>query len=508
MSISLFDNGPAPPCPSPFNMAQYVLSPARTQPEYPALEILSLTDREVWTYQQLENAVLCATGGLLKLGLPAGSPILLRLGNSVEFPILFLTAIAAGFLPVPSSDSLTTPEITAIVDDLQPSLIVNGLGTSEFKLAGQNHLHADGIQALFRSDPAQYSQGDPNRPAYIIYTSGTSGKPRGVIHAHRAVWARRMMWQDWYDLKPTDKLMHAGAFNWTYTLGTGLMDPWAMGATAQIPAAGTPSDKLIALMHRHKTTIFAAAPGIYRQILKVSEPVNMPDLRHGLSAGEKLSDTARRGWIAKTNTPVYEALGMSEVSTYISASPNHPVAESQSGYPQQGRRIAILRPDGQISKTNTTGNLAVSNRDPGLMLGYLNAPIETAAKFSGEWFLTGDMAKMADDGAVTYMGRDDDMMNAGGYRVSPIEVEAVLNSHPDIIEAAAAMVEIKANAFVIAAFYQSSVELPESDLKAWCDSRLARYKCPRVFVRLASLPKGANNKIKRAELRAQPRGCP
>ena len=85
--------------------------------------------------------------------------------------------------------------------------------------------------------PADFDMGDPDRLAYIIYTSGTSGVPRGVCHAHRAIWARQMMMQGWYGLRPEDRLLHAGAFNWTYTLGTGLMDPWTMGATALIPEA-------------------------------------------------------------------------------------------------------------------------------------------------------------------------------------------------------------------------------------------------------------------------------
>ena len=103
--------------------------------------------------------------------------------------------------------------------------------------------------------------GDPDRPGYIIYTSGTSGQPRAVTHAHRAIWARRMMWEGWYGLTENDRLLHAGAFNWTYTLGTGLLDPWTRGATALIPGKGVTPDTLGLLMQQHDATIFAAAPG-------------------------------------------------------------------------------------------------------------------------------------------------------------------------------------------------------------------------------------------------------
>ena len=90
---------------------------------------------------------------------------------------------------------------------------------------------------------APWHMGDPDRLGYIIYTSGTSGRPSAVMHAHRAIWARQMMVRGWYDLKPEDRVMHAGAFNWTYTLGTGLMDPWTAGATALIPAAGRSEER-------------------------------------------------------------------------------------------------------------------------------------------------------------------------------------------------------------------------------------------------------------------------
>jgi acyl-coenzyme A synthetase/AMP-(fatty) acid ligase len=114
---------------------------------------------------------------------------------------------------------------------------------------------------------------------------------------------------------------------------------------------------------------------------------------------------------------------MSEVSTFISASPARPAPPGASGYPQPGRRVAVLDADGAPVPRGAPGTLAVHRDDPGLFLGYLNQPEDTAARFAGDWFLTGDTVSMADDGAITYLGRDDDMMNAGGYRVSPLEVE-------------------------------------------------------------------------------------
>ena len=178
----------------------------------------------------------------------------------------------------------------------------------------------------------------------------------------------------------------------------------------------------------------------------------------------------------------------------------HRAPSSTLGYPQDGRRVAVLGEDGPV-EIGAQGVLSVSNRDPGLMLGYWNAPQETAARFQGEWFLTGDLVSMADDGALTYLGRADDMMNAGGIRVSPLEVENALNAHPAILESAAAEVEVKADTTVIAAFYVASTPVPTDDLERFTASRLARYKCPRIYTEVEALPKGPNGKLLRRNLR-------
>ncbi|WP_244505571.1 class I adenylate-forming enzyme family protein [Methyloceanibacter stevinii] len=357
----------------------------------------------------------------------------------------------------------------------------------------------DAFRSLYRLPAAGYALGDPNRPAYIIYTSGTSGSPRAVTHAHRAIWARRMMWDGWYGLTEDDRLMHAGSFNWTYTLGTGLLDPWSHGATSLIPANGVTPDQLGALIGAHETTLFAASPGVYRQLLR-TPPGRCASLRHGLSAGEKLPDATRAHWEDATGTPIFEAFGMSECSTFVSGSPDHPAPHGTLGFPQAGRRVAVLGENGCVAR-GEHGVLSVSRRDPGVMLFYWNAEAETAARFDGEWFLTGDLVSMAPDGALTYLGRADDMMNAGGIRVSPLEVENVLNAHPDIAESAAVEVLVKADTTVIAAFYVPHGQVDLADIERHAAEKLARYKCPRIYAEVESLPKGPNGKLLRRRLR-------
>lgn len=500
--LSILDTGPAPTVPSPFNMAQHVLARSAARwPDKTALQIVTPSRAETWRYDQLLAAVLGCATGLQARGLHPGDRILMRLGSQVEFPILFLGALAAGMVPVATSSQLTTAEITPMAARIAPRLIVASPGVALPQGQSCPVLDDADIRAMEGLPPAPFHMGDPDRPGYIIFTSGTSGTPMAVVHAHRAIIARGMMHGGWEGLTAADRLLHAGAFNWTYTLGTGLMDPWTVGATALIPGAGVPATQLASLLQQYGATIFAAAPGVFRQMLRAALPA-LPHLRHGLSAGEKLSHELRAGWTEATGTPLCEALGMSEISTFISESPSLPAPAGATGFAQTGRRIAALGPDLAPVPRGTPGQLAIDRRDPGLMLGYLDAPEATAARLTEDWFLTGDSIVIDDTDAVTYLGRDDDQMNAGGYRVSPVEVEAAMARFPGLTEAAVTEVEVKPGVTVIACFYTAPAPLDSDALTAHAETHLARYKQPRLFRHLPALPRGANAKLNRRALRA------
>ena len=509
MLVSLFDDGPFAPCPAPFNMAAHTLAQAAVRPESTALEIIaapgSVAVRR--SYAEIAAAVRAIAGGLAARGLGRGDRVALRLAGTEDFPLMFFAANAIGAVPVPLSAQLTAPEVAAILADLRPALIAADLGLPLPPAPGAPVLDPAGIAGLRRHHPADFAATGPGDPAFIVYTTGTSGRPKGVVHAQRAAWARRMMWDAWYGLTASDRVLHAGALNWTFTLGAGLTDPWAAGATALIYAG--PRDRGVwpALAAAHGATIFAASPGIYRQMLDAPGlAAGFAGLRHGLTAGEAMPAQVRAAWSAATGKPVYEALGMSEISTYLSFSPSRPGVDGASGYPQPGRRVAIL-PDegGEPVPRGTEGLLAVSRRDPGLMIGYWQRPDDTAAAFRGEWFVTGDRALMRDDGAIVSRGRADDLLNAGGYRVSPAEIEAALLAHPAVAEAAAVELAVRPGVSIVAAFYVPAGPAPAgADLAAHCAARLARYKCPRAFHPVAALPRDPNGKLLRRRLREVP----
>lgn len=491
------------PCPADFNMAEYVLAHADVTPEKVALSVLSNSGARRISYAQLKSDVLCVAQGLLDTGVEPDDRVLMRLGNTVDFPITYLAAIAIGAVPVPTSSVLTKTEVAKIITDIDPTVIVHD-GACALPDTAHRVLNVEQIAAFKSNESAEFHRGDPNRLAYIVYTSGTSGHPRAVMHAHRAIWARRMMIRDWYDLAAEDRLLHAGAFNWTFTLGTGLMDPWSVGATALIPEQNVDLKLLPLLLSRHHATLFAAAPGVIRKLnAALPDQFRIPKLRHVLSAGEKLSPDVRSTWRTKTGVDIYEAFGMSECSTFLSTASHRPSADHALGWPQRGRRICLraVHDPTQEAMLGEEGIIAVHQDDPGLMLGYLNAANETADRFVDGWFLTGDHARIGENGAYYYTGRKDDMMNAGGFRVSPIELEHSLSQVEGITSLACVEVEIKADAKIIVVFFTSASSDIETQLKEHAQTHLADYKRPKAYVHLDALPQNANGKINRNALR-------
>lgn len=491
--LSEIDTRPFPKAPPAFNLAGHVLARAATL-DKPALTILHPERDETLAYADLLHLVQTTATALCAQGRTPGDRILLRLGNTQAFPILTLGAIWAGLVPIPTSTALTSGEITRLAALVQPQLIVAEPGIPLPDHAAP--VLTPDLSAWSSLPPTDLHIGDPDREAYIVFTSGTSGSPMGVSHAHRAILARQTMHQHWEGLTQSDRLLHAGALNWTYTLGTGLFDPWTVSATALIPAAATPSADLPALLERSQATIFAAAPGVFRQMLRGKIPP-LPHLRHGLSAGETLPRSLRQQWQAATQSDLHEALGMSECSTYLSGAPNRPAPEGTTGYVQPGRHIAILSDEGTPVPRGEAGELAVSTGDPGLMRHYVGHPPP-----QGPWFRTGDAALMATDGAITHLGRKDDLLNAGGFRVSPAEVESAFQRLP-LAACAATQVEPTAGTTIIALFYEAPCEIAVSTLRECAEETLARWKQPRHYQRVDALPRTGTGKVIRKALAAR-----
>ncbi|MEL6690544.1 MAG: class I adenylate-forming enzyme family protein [Pseudomonadota bacterium] len=472
-------------CPPSFNLAEHVLRRSMELSEKPALVLLGGSETEEWSYARLRQAVLGVASGLLAQGLVPGDRVMLRLGNGVSFPLAYLGAIAVGIVPIPTSSQLTTAELDRVWPLVAPKAVIAGPGIAQPSASALTIAEAD-LLAMTELPAAPFDRGDPNRLSYIMFTSGTSGQPKAVAHAHRAIWARQMMYDGWYGLRETDRLLHAGALNWTFTLGTGLLDPWSVGATALIPADGTPLERLPELLRAHDATLFAAAPGVLRKLLKEPADLNLPTLRHTLTAGEHLQPDLREAWQNATGRGLYDAFGMTECSTFLSASPEG----APSLTAQSGRRVGLT----------AEGTIQIHKDEQGLMLGYVEGD-RFELPLTEDHFFTSDRASLRQDGSYQYEGRMGDLLNPGGYRVSPLEVEAAMLGCPGVDEIAVTELSSGTSTF-LAACYSGPAPLAPARLSRYAEENLARYKQPRVYRHVASLPRGTNGKLLRKALPA------
>ncbi|MDR3498653.1 MAG: AMP-binding protein [Parvibaculum sp.] len=498
--------------PPRFNLARYCLAAsAAATPDKVALIVVSdagasLDAAERWTYASLDDAVRRIAAGLLAEGFKPGERLMIRMPNTSDYALLFFGAIAAGLVPLPSSSQLTEGEAEFLLSDSAASAIAIEGGMT-IDAHGVRIIDETVIARLKSHAPlADYADTNANDPAFLVYTSGTSGRPKGVLHAQRSAWGRRPMYRGWYGISPADTVLHAGAFNWTYTLGVGLTDPWANGATTVLYNGEKDVQVWPKLLERTRATLFAAVPTLYRQILKYCDlsAHDLSALRHGLTAGEALSPALLDHWREATGKNLYEALGMSECSTYISTGPGMDIRAGSPGRPQPGRCVAALPLDGGTEPLppGETGLLAVHRSDPGLMLGYWRRPDEEQDVYRGEWFIGGDLASFDADGYMWFQGRADDVMNAMGYRVSPQEVEAALSAHPDIAEVAVTEVHVREDVSIIAAFVvpKEGHARDAQSIMAFAEAHLAAYKRPREIIFMDSLPRTANDKVTRRKL--------
>lgn len=494
--------------PEKFNLAKYCLArSSQNHPEKVALTIADGVSYRTLTYSTIEDIILRIASAFRLLGFQPGARILIRMGNSFDYAAVFFAANAAELVPIPASSMLSAEEISFLLEDSEAAAVVHDdvLPLPELPPACRLITPRD-IEVFKTGQRGRYGDTSAATPAYLIYTSGTSGKPKAVLHAQRTVWGRRPIYQGWYGLTSDDTILHAGAFNWTYTLGTALFDPWANGASSIVYTGPRDRSIWLKLIADLDPTIMAAVPTLYRQMLNDGgvSPKSMGTLRHGLTAGEAIFPGLQKDWFETTGIPLYEALGMSEISTYISSSPAVPTKPGSPGKPQHDRCVRILPVSGGEDplKPGETGLIAVHRSDPGMMLGYWNRPEEDQTVFRGDWFIGGDLGYFDDDGYLWFEGRNDDVMTSFGYRISPLEVESAIMRHPAVQQAGVTEVELHPGMKLVSAFVvlREHETLSASELIDFASRSLARYKVPKQVFFVELLPQSGNGKIIRKDL--------
>jgi acyl-coenzyme A synthetase/AMP-(fatty) acid ligase len=487
------------------------------------------------TYAELAARTSKFAQLLREHGIAFGDRVLIRLPNSLDYPTAFLGSMKRGAIAVPTSTLLTAEEVLYLAKDSGAKVLVTdkaawvtlkdqlaaGHELSLVLLTGEGALTAiPGVSVLDLDTELKqirtWREAHLTRasdPAYLVYTSGTTGYPKGVLHAHRALLGRAPASHYWFDFaKPVssedqavDRIVHSGKFNWTYVLGSALMDPLYLGKTVIVYEGKNDAETWPRLIAKHRATIFIGVPTIYRQIIQKTRlgKSDVPTLRYCMSAGEHLSDEMLQLWRERFGMNVYEAVGMSEFSYYLSQNPLRTIRPGSAGFPQPGHEIGLLDPETlKPVAPGEEGMICVPANDPGLFLRYWNLPEETAKLVHDGWFFTGDYARYDEDGYIWFLGRKDDIIKSFGYRVSPYEVERVMKSHPEVADCATVGEEIGKDKLIIASYVvtQPGSKISADELLAFGTQHLAAYKAPKVVYLAKDFPRTKNGKILRRSI--------
>lgn len=482
------------------------------------------------TYSQLSRRTNQFAQLLRNEGIESGDRILIRLPNSLDYPTAFLGAMKLGAISVPTSTLLTVEEVIYLANDSGARVLVTDkVFWQQLKqvihqcpdiqlvlLSGHGDLDEseqtvtvrdlnDSISQIESWLPPKETLADD--PAYLVYTSGTTGYPKGVLHAHRAMIGRTPASTYWFDFASDkqDRILHSGKFNWTYVLGSGLMDPLYLGKTVIVHEGKNDATLWPRLIAKHKATIFIGVPTIYRQVLQKTEfsKNDVPSLRHCMSAGEHLSDEVLSQWKERFGIDIYEAVGMSEFSYYLCETKSRPIRPGSAGFPQPGHDIKLLNPETlKEVKVGEEGMICVPDSDPGLFIKYWNLPEETAKLRHDGWFFTGDYARYDKDGYLWFLGRKDDIIKSFGYRVSPYEIERVFKSHPAVSDCAAIGEEIGKDKILVVAYVilHEGETISADELQSYGKQHLAAYKAPKIVYIARDFPRTKNGKILRREV--------
>jgi len=354
-------------------------------------------------------------------------------------------------------------------------------------------------------------------PAVIYYTSGSTGHPKGVTHAARALYAWRLSAQHWLSSSPGDLMWCTADTGWSKAGTSVLFGPWSCGAAVFFYDGPFDPERRFALLERYRVTVFCAAATEFRLLVRQdASRWDLRALRFAVSAGETVNPELLRAWHSATGKELLEGYGQTETLMTVLNYPGVPVKPGSMGRPLPGTVAAVLDERHRVLPAGQPGMLAIRCPNPQLMLGYWNDPERTreAIVEAGgvQWFLTGDCASTDSDGYFYYLGRADDVINSAGYRIGPLEVENAVLEHPAVQECAVIASPDPERGQVVKAFVVLRAGLEGSaalvrEIQDLCKRITAPYKYPRKVEFVAELPRTATGKVSRRLLREREFGA-
>jgi benzoate-CoA ligase family protein len=473
------------------------------------------------SYAELAGEVRRVAAGFRALGARPEERIVFCMADGVELLSGILAAMHLGAVPVPVSTMVTGDELATMVVDARARILCV---STEFAPAATAALAAapEVVHVVLDGDAdlgvpahpwdALRTAGEeaacyptwPDSPALWLYTSGTTGKPKGAMHRHASIRdVAHCYGEGVLNVTPGDRCLSVPKLFFAYGLGNSCFFPLAAGATAILERA-RPTPQLIASrVKADLPTLFFAVPTFYAALLNSDIPDDtFSSVRQGVSAGEPLPAVVYSRFLERFGVELLDGIGSTEaLHIFVSNRPGE-VHPGSSGTPVPGYEVQIRDETGAVlEESDVPGELYL--RGPSIATGYWCRTETTRATFLGEWLRTGDTYTRNADGTYTCLGRYNDMLKAGGIWVSPAEVEQRLLEHPSVAEAAvvAAPDQFGLDKPVACVVPAAGVTLDSDVLIRWCRDGLAAFKRPRAIVPVDELPKTATGKIRRNVLR-------